>query len=104
MQPLEKINRALILAPCVGILLNLFNAEAATAHPLAHSLMSTLATLESSCTLERFDYLVQFNWVRTPHSLFFHYSQEPCMALEYWGYKPAVGSETRSPNTRLVIL
>ncbi|KAK3240182.1 hypothetical protein CYMTET_49961, partial [Cymbomonas tetramitiformis] len=65
MQPLEKINHALILAPCVGILLSLHRAEQAAkaaGTPTAHSLVDTLLTMELSCSLEHFKFLRSFQW------------------------------------------
>lgn len=67
MQQLEKISRALILAPCAGIILNLHRA--ATARDAekggaqeGNTLVAMLAGMEASCPLERVEYVQDFNW------------------------------------------
>jgi hypothetical protein len=67
MQQLEKISRALILAPCAGIILNLHraattrDAEKGGAEE-GNTLVAMLAGMEASCPLERVEYVQNFNW------------------------------------------
>nr|AFN42812.1 E3 ubiquitin protein ligase-like protein [Marsilea vestita] len=60
-QSLEKINRAMILAPLVGIILNLFAAKENTRarHDVAQAILNVDV---SSVATRNFDYLLQFNW------------------------------------------
>jgi Kip1 ubiquitination-promoting complex protein 1 len=61
----EKINRAMILAPLVGIVLNLSTANV-TNEDTQHDLASTLLNVDvSSVAVRNFESLVLVNWVRT---------------------------------------
>jgi hypothetical protein len=68
MQQLEKISRALILAPCAGIILNLHRAATARDGEQGgpaeegNTLVAMLAGMEASCPLERVEYVQDFNW------------------------------------------
>ncbi|KAH7290123.1 hypothetical protein KP509_30G032900 [Ceratopteris richardii] len=61
-QYLEKINKAMILAPLVGIILNLLAAKKAiqhVQHDMAHALLNVDV---SSVATQNFEYLVNFSW------------------------------------------
>ncbi len=60
-QQLEKINRVQILAPIVGILVNLYEASSLQS---SRSIIDALASIESSFTMEHFDFLLKkCDWV-----------------------------------------
>eukprot|EP00898_Chlorokybus_atmophyticus_P004629 jgi/Chlat1/5167/Chrsp33S05151 len=63
MQQLEKINRAHVLAPIAGILLNLQAAEVSGEKPGKRSILDSLAAIESSYSMANFEYLLSFNWI-----------------------------------------
>ncbi|XP_057860928.2 E3 ubiquitin-protein ligase RKP isoform X2 [Cryptomeria japonica] len=59
-QSLEKVNRAMIWAPLVGIVLNLANVTTAP----CHDLLQAFANMDSSAVVEsNFQYLMEYNWV-----------------------------------------
>ena len=63
-QSLEKINRAMILAPLVGIVLNLRSASSAHGHGMAYDMASVLASVDvSAAVIANFQYLVEYSWV-----------------------------------------
>lgn len=65
-QSLEKINRAMILAPLVGIVLNLRNGSSGQSHCKAqYDMASILAGVDiSPAVIANFQYLVDYSWVR----------------------------------------
>ncbi|KAG0631920.1 hypothetical protein M758_1G290200 [Ceratodon purpureus] len=64
-QSLEKINRAMILAPLVGIVLNLRNASSPQCHGVEYVMATVLAGVDvSAAVISNFQYLVDYNWVR----------------------------------------
>ena len=64
MYSLEKINRAMILAPLVGIVLNLSTANV-TNQCAQHDLALTILNVDvSSVAIRNFESLVLINWVR----------------------------------------
>ena len=65
MYSVEKINRAMILAPLVGIVLNLSTAKVAN-EDTSHDLALTILNVDvSSVAVRNFESLVLVNWVRT---------------------------------------
>eukprot|EP00252_Welwitschia_mirabilis_P021316 TRINITY_DN5440_c0_g1_i1.p1 TRINITY_DN5440_c0_g1~~TRINITY_DN5440_c0_g1_i1.p1 ORF type:complete len:1320 (-),score=231.72 TRINITY_DN5440_c0_g1_i1:184-4143(-) len=63
-QSLEKVNRAMILAPVVGMILNLSKKEAASPQKLQNSLLQALTCMNSLTTIRlNLQYLLEFNWV-----------------------------------------
>lgn len=61
-QSLEKINRAMILAPLVGIILNLAAAKA-SAHHMRHDVAQAIINVDvSSVATRNFEYLIEFSW------------------------------------------
>jgi Kip1 ubiquitination-promoting complex protein 1 len=62
MQSLEKISRPMILAPLIGIVINL--AAAPLRYPgLQHDIVRALASADASAgSSANFDYLLDFNW------------------------------------------
>jgi hypothetical protein len=70
-QSLEKINRAMILAPLVGIVLNLRNAGPPQCHGTAYDMATVLAGVDvSAAVIANFQYLVEYSWVRV-NAMFF---------------------------------
>lgn len=65
-QSLEKVNRAMILAPLVGIVLNLRNSSpAAQSHSKAYDMATILAGVDiSPAVIANFQHLVDYSWVR----------------------------------------
>ncbi|BBN14829.1 Kip1 ubiquitination-promoting complex protein 1 [Marchantia polymorpha subsp. ruderalis] len=62
-QSLEKINRSMILAPIVGIVLNLSVATSSTNHGLVYDLAQVIANVDYSASMiNDFEYLLEFNW------------------------------------------
>ncbi|KAJ7546266.1 hypothetical protein O6H91_08G032800 [Diphasiastrum complanatum] len=63
-QSLEKINRATILAPIIGIVLNLAAVTASSSHHMEHDVARALASIDiSSVVTTNFQYLLDCNWV-----------------------------------------
>lgn len=63
---MEKINRAMILAPLVGIVLNLRSANPAQGQGMAYDMATVLAGVDvSAAVIANFQYLVDYSWVRT---------------------------------------
>lgn len=61
-QSLEKINRAMILAPLVGIILNLSAAQESTRY-VRHDVAQAILSVDVSLVATRnFEYLVEYNW------------------------------------------
>jgi Kip1 ubiquitination-promoting complex protein 1 len=59
----EKINRAMILAPLVGIILNLRNATSTPNHVMAYDVATVLAGLDvSAAVIAKFQYLIDYSW------------------------------------------
>eukprot|EP00249_Psilotum_nudum_P024720 c29275_g1_i2 orf=485-4546(+) len=59
----EKMNRAMILAPLVGIILNLFAAQISPNLRTRHDLAETIANVDvSSAAIANFHYLLEYNW------------------------------------------
>uniref|UniRef100_A0A7I4BXX7 RING-type E3 ubiquitin transferase n=1 Tax=Physcomitrium patens TaxID=3218 RepID=A0A7I4BXX7_PHYPA len=60
----EKINRAMILAPLVGIILNLRNATSTPNHVMAYDVATVLAGLDvSAAVIAKFQYLIDYSWM-----------------------------------------
>uniref|UniRef100_A0A0D6R5Y3 B30.2/SPRY domain-containing protein n=1 Tax=Araucaria cunninghamii TaxID=56994 RepID=A0A0D6R5Y3_ARACU len=63
-QSLEKVSRAMILAPLVGIVLNLADASASTNHGMENNMLEAFANMDASAAVEsNFQYLLEYNWV-----------------------------------------
>eukprot|EP01018_Ginkgo_biloba_P039209 Gb_19146 [translate_table: standard] len=63
-QSLEKRNRAMILAPLVGIILNLADATACSNHLMQNDLLHAFANMDCSTAFHtNFQYLLEYNWV-----------------------------------------
>ncbi|KAG0626698.1 hypothetical protein M758_2G144800 [Ceratodon purpureus] len=62
-QSLEKINRAMLLAPLVGIVLNLRNASSPHCHGVEYDMAAVLAGVDvSAAVIANFQYLVDYSW------------------------------------------
>ncbi|KAF5749930.1 E3 ubiquitin-protein ligase RKP [Tripterygium wilfordii] len=62
-QSSEKVNRYMILAPLVGIILNLLDASAKTEYEEQNDIVSVFASLDCPDTVHcGFQYLLEFNW------------------------------------------
>ncbi|KAH9296480.1 hypothetical protein KI387_040068, partial [Taxus chinensis] len=62
-QSLEKLNRAMILAPLVGIVLNLADVTTSLHHGMENDLLQMFANMDSSAAVEsNFQYLLEYNW------------------------------------------
>lgn len=60
----EKVNRAMILAPIVGIVLNLGNATCISNHSVKYDMATTIVGVDTSdAIIANFQYLVHYNWV-----------------------------------------
>lgn len=60
----EKVNRGMILAPLVGIILNLLDASLVTDSRKQNDIVSVFASMDCADTLiSGFQYLLEFNWV-----------------------------------------
>lgn len=63
-QSLEKIDRAKMLAPLVGIVLNLKNASLAPSHGVTYDMATVLAGVDiSAAVVANFQYLLDYSWV-----------------------------------------
>ncbi|XP_073388310.1 E3 ubiquitin-protein ligase RKP [Physcomitrium patens] len=62
-QSLEKIDRAKMLAPLVGIVLNLKNASLALSHGVTYDMATVLAGVDiSAAVVANFQYLLDYSW------------------------------------------
>ncbi|KAI3775874.1 hypothetical protein L1987_45630 [Smallanthus sonchifolius] len=62
----EKVNRGMILAPLVGIILNLLDASLATDSREQNDILVIFASMDCADTLiSGFQYLLEFNWAGT---------------------------------------
>lgn len=62
----EKVNRGMILAPLVGIILNLLDASVVTDSREQNDIVGIFASMDCSDTLiSGFQYLLKFNWAAT---------------------------------------
>ncbi|WCJ31794.1 E3 ubiquitin-protein ligase RKP [Euphorbia peplus] len=62
-QSSEKVNRGLILAPLLGVILNLLDASMETGYEEGNDVVSVFASLECPDTIHRgFQYLLEYNW------------------------------------------
>ncbi|KAI3842213.1 hypothetical protein MKW98_026003 [Papaver atlanticum] len=62
-QSIEKTNRGMILAPLVGIILNLLDAGASADHVETNNVVSVFASMDCPVTVDcGFQYLLDFNW------------------------------------------
>ncbi|KAJ7543067.1 hypothetical protein O6H91_09G024000 [Diphasiastrum complanatum] len=62
-QLLEKINRATILAPIVGIVLNLAALTVSSSHHMAHDVAQAIASIDvCSVATTNFQYLLDYDW------------------------------------------
>lgn len=62
-QPADKMNRGMILAPVVGIILNLMDASAGPEWGEKNDLVQVFANMDCPATvLYRFQYLLDYNW------------------------------------------
>ncbi|XP_076891434.1 E3 ubiquitin-protein ligase RKP-like [Bidens hawaiensis] len=62
----EKVNRGMILAPLVGIILNLLDASLITDSREQNDILETFASMDCADTLiSGFQYLLEFNWAGT---------------------------------------
>lgn len=69
-QSMEKVNRDMILAPLVGIVLNLSAATEAPNHSMVHDIARAIANIDaSSAALTNFKYLLEYSWVNSPDQL-----------------------------------
>nr|XP_043631994.1 E3 ubiquitin-protein ligase RKP [Erigeron canadensis] len=65
-QTLEKVNRGMILAPLVGIILNLLDASVVTDSREQNDIVGIFASMDCADTLiAGFHYLLEFNWAGT---------------------------------------
>ncbi|XP_002974307.2 E3 ubiquitin-protein ligase RKP [Selaginella moellendorffii] len=65
-QSLEKVNRATILAPVVGIVLNLSAATDPAGHRMEHDIARSIASVDvSSVATRNFQYLFDYDWLST---------------------------------------
>lgn len=63
-QSLEKINRGMILAPLVGMILNLADKTVSSCHGVQNVLMQTFTNMDCSPEVEsNLQYLLEYNWV-----------------------------------------
>ncbi len=63
-QSSEKINRAMILAPVVGIVLNLRSASSPQSLGMVYDMATVLAGVDvSAAVIANFQYLVDYSWV-----------------------------------------
>lgn len=66
----EKVNRGMILAPLVGIILNLVDASLVTDSREQNDIVGIFASIGCVDTLiSGFQYLLEFNWVSSHHNL-----------------------------------
>jgi hypothetical protein len=79
-QSVEKINRAMILAPLVGIVLNLRNASSPQCRGMVYDMATVLAGVDvSAAVIANFQYLVEYSWVSPNAKLL-----ELMEPLRYW--------------------
>lgn len=65
-QSLEKVNRGMILAPLVGIIVNLLDASAESELKEQNDVVSVFASMDCPETMHYgFQYLLEYNWVST---------------------------------------
>ncbi|KAF8404515.1 hypothetical protein HHK36_009400 [Tetracentron sinense] len=65
-QSLEKINRGMILAPLVGIILNLLDAGVGTEYRGQNDVVEVFASMECPATVHcGFQYLLKYNWAES---------------------------------------
>lgn len=70
-QPSEKVNRGVLLAPLVGIILNLLEASE-DSKPKQHDVIGLFASMDCPDTVYfGFQYLLEYNWVRKLLNLVF---------------------------------
>lgn len=64
-QPSEKISRGILLAPLVGIILNLLEAREDSKQKQQHDVIGLFASMDCPDTVYYgFQYLLEYNWVR----------------------------------------
>jgi len=64
-QPSEKVSRGILLAPLVGIILNLLEASEDSKPKQQHDVIGLFATMDCPDTVYYgFQYLLEYNWVR----------------------------------------
>jgi hypothetical protein len=69
-QSQEKVNRAMILAPLVGIVLNLRNATMVPNHGMTYDLAHAIVSVDvSAAVISNFQYLINYSWVRVVMNL-----------------------------------
>lgn len=69
-QTSEKVNRGMILAPLVGIILNLLDASNMAECQESNDLVDVFASMDCPDTVHSgFQYLLGYNWVRHCHPL-----------------------------------
>jgi Kip1 ubiquitination-promoting complex protein 1 len=69
-QSQEKVNRAMILAPLVGIVLNLRNATTVPNHGMTYDLAHAIVSVDiSAAVISNFQYLINYSWVRVVMNL-----------------------------------
>jgi Kip1 ubiquitination-promoting complex protein 1 len=62
-QSQEKVNRAMILAPLVGIVLNLRNATMVPNHGMTYDLAHAIVSVDiSAAVISNFQYLINYSW------------------------------------------
>jgi len=65
----EKINRGMILAPLVGIILNLLDATNSEEYRENNDLLDVFASMDCPDTVQYgFQYLLDYNWVSCCHT------------------------------------
>lgn len=65
-QSLEKVNRGMILAPLVGIILNLLDASAESECGVQNDVVAVFSSMDCPDTIHcGFQYLLEYNWVST---------------------------------------
>lgn len=63
-QSLEKVNRGMILAPLVGIILNLLDATADPGFRAQNDIVGVFSSMDCPDTIHcGFQYLLEYNWV-----------------------------------------
>jgi Kip1 ubiquitination-promoting complex protein 1 len=64
-QSLDKVHRAMILAPLVGIVLNLRSAMSVPNHGRTYDLAHAIVSMDrSAAVISNFQYLISYSWVR----------------------------------------
>ncbi len=64
-QSLDMVHRAMILAPLVGIVLNLRSAMSVPNHGMTYDLAHAIVSMDqSAAVISNFQYLISYSWVR----------------------------------------